>query len=197
MGKKGESRYFGLLKSGDVYNEWVIISEPYLGSGVNRRGGKKKIECRVRCRCSCGFENDITAHSLISGASKRCWKCGYSNGMEKNPSWKGYKEIPQTWFSKYFLRNGVRKKHSGTITLQFIHELWLKQGKKCALSGVPIDWIKTKNGISCSIDRIDSKLEYTPENIQLVHKDVNLMKNYFTQEYFVDMCSNIYKFHNG
>jgi len=189
MGKKGQSRYFGLLKAGDVYGEWVVISDPYLGSGVNRRGGQKKVECRVLCRCSCGFENDITAHSLVSGASKRCWKCGYSNGMEKNPSWKGYNEIPYSWFSKYFERKGQnRNKRSGNITIQQVHELWISQDKKCALTGLPIDWIKREDGVSCSIDRINSDGEYTIDNIQLVHKDINLMKNHFDQDYFIEMC---------
>jgi len=28
-------------------------------------------------------------------------------------------------------------------------------------------------------------------NIQLVHKDVNLMKNHFNQDYFLEICEKI------
>jgi len=189
MGKKGTSIYFGLLKPGDVFGEWTVLSDPYLGIGENKRGGKEKREARVLCKCSCGFENDISANSLYSGASKRCWKCGYSRKMEENPAWKGYKEIPYGWFSKYFERNTKRaKKRFGDIKIQQVHELWIKQDKKCALTGLPIDWIRRDNGITCSIDRINSDGEYTIDNIQLVHKDINLMKNHFDENYFIQMC---------
>jgi len=110
--------------------------------------------------------------------------------MENNPAWKGYKEIPFSWFSKYFERKG--KKRVGTIKIKDVYDLWIKQDKKCALSGLEIDFIKRKNGISASIDRIDSDQEYNIENIQLVHKDVNLMKNHFSQEYFFNICEKIY-----
>ena len=189
MGKKGTSTYFDKIHPGDVFNEWTVLSEPYMGIGQNRRGGDIKREARVLCKCSCGFENDITAHSLYSGASKRCWKCGYSRKMEENPAWKGYKEIPYGWFSKYFERNTKRtNKRFGDITIQQVHEIWIKQDKKCALTRLPIDWIRRDNGVTCSIDRISSDGEYTIDNIQLVHKDINLIKNHFNQDYFIQMC---------
>lgn len=189
MGKRGETKYRGLIKPGDVFNDWTVLSEPYMGGGTSLYGKPKNVECRVLCRCSCGVENDITAYSLYSGTSKRCWKCGYSRKMEKNPAWKGYKEIPYGWFSKYFERNTKRaNKRSGDVTIQQVHEIWLKQDKKCALTGLPIDWEKRENGITCSIDRINSDKEYTIDNVQLVHKDVNLMKNHFKQDYFIRLC---------
>jgi hypothetical protein len=111
------------------------------------------------------------------------------NTGEKNAFWKGYKDIPFHWFSKYFLRKG--RNREGDITIQQIYDLWIKQNKKCRLSGVDIDFIRRDNGVSASIDRIDSSKEYTIDNVQLVHKDVNLMKNHFNQEYFICMCKMI------
>lgn len=110
----------------------------------------------------------------------------YSKGSA-NPFWKGYEEIPQAWFSKYFLKKGSRKR-TGTITLEDVWDMYLKQEKKCALSGVPISFTKDKNGYSASIDRIDSSKEYDIDNVQLVHKDINLMKNRFDQTYYINMC---------
>lgn len=110
---------------------------------------------------------------------------------ENNKQWKGYKDIPFNWFSKYFLRG--KKKRTGTINIEQVYELWIKQNKKCALSNLDINFYDDGNGHTCSIDRIDSNKEYDLENIQLVHKDVNLMKNKFNQDYFIDICKLISK----
>jgi hypothetical protein len=72
--------------------------------------------------------------------------------------------------------------------------LYKKQLGKCALSGVNIGFNDLYNGHSASIDRIDSKKEYDIDNIQLVHKDVNLMKNHFDQTYFLETCKRISEF---
>ena len=62
---------------------------------------------------------------------------------------------------------------------------------KCALTGIPISFEKTNVGYSASIDRIDSNIEYHLYNIQLVHKDINLMKNHFNEDYFISMCQKV------
>jgi hypothetical protein len=111
---------------------------------------------------------------------------------ENNSQWKGFNEIPYGWFSKYFERKkGNKKQRTGDITIQDAHALWISQDKKCALSGVSIGFYDDGKGHTCSIDRIDSLKEYVIDNIQLVHKDVNLMKNRFTNDYFINMCKLI------
>jgi len=112
---------------------------------------------------------------------------------ENNSQWKGYEEIPYGWFSKYFKRANKRtnNKRTGDITIQDIHALWIKQNKKCALSRVTIGFCDDGKGHTCSIDRIDSLKEYTLDNVQLVHKDVNRMKNNFDQTYFINVCKLI------
>lgn len=114
------------------------------------------------------------------------------NSKSKNSQWKGYNEIPYGWFSKYFERSkGNRKKHIGTITIKDVYELWIKQNKKCNLSGLTIGFYDDGKNHTCSIDRIDSAKEYDLNNIQLVHKHVNLMKNHFNNGYFIDICKLI------
>lgn len=112
-----------------------------------------------------------------------------SKSREKNSQWKGYKEIPYGWFSRYFeRRNKNRTRKNGTITIENVHDLWIKQNKKCALTGLPIGFYDDGKTHTCSIDRVDSLKEYDLDNIQLVHKDINLMKNRFTHCYFIEMC---------
>lgn len=50
---------------------------------------------------------------------------------------------------------------------------------------------KSQKLLNQAIDRIDSNLDYHLVNIQIVHKDVNLMKNRFSQDYFLDICKKI------
>jgi len=110
---------------------------------------------------------------------------------ENNSQWKGYNEIPYNWFSKYFIRKNRKKQHYGDVTIEQMYNLWINQNKKCALSGVSIGFYDDGVNHTCSIDRIDSSKEYTIDNVQLVHKDVNLMKNKFDNQYFIDMCKKI------
>lgn len=181
MGKKGVTKYDNYFTENQLYGKWLVLS--------NKLVIEK--EAKVLCKCTeCNVtERYVPALQLINGVSKRCSVCGYSNKNENNPAWKGYKEIPYSWFSKYFERN--QRKRFGDITIKDVYDLWIKQNKKCSLSGLDIDFIKRENGVSASIDRVDSKKEYVINNIQLVHKDVNLMKNHFQQEYFINMCERI------
>lgn len=149
--------------------------------------------------CSiCAKEITYTKYSSYWTAKKRngmCKSCRttIANKSSKrnvkkqnNSQWKGYEEIPYNWFSKYFERG--RKKRTGTITIKNVYELWKKQEKKCALSGIAIGFNDDGKGHTCSIDRIDSSKEYHLDNIQLVHKDINIMKNKFENDYFINMC---------
>lgn len=113
------------------------------------------------------------------------------NKRDRNANWKGYKEIPYNWFSKYFERAGRKRNINGDITIEQVYILWLKQNKSCALSGLPIGWYDDNGKHTASIDRIDSNGEYTIDNIQLVHKDVNKMKNNLEESYFINLCTFI------
>ena len=42
-----------------------------------------------------------------------------------------------------------------------------------------------------SLDRIDSNNGYVEGNVQWVHKDVNMMKKDYNQEYFINICKLI------
>lgn len=71
--------------------------------------------------------------------------------------------------------------------------LFIIQNRKCALSGLELSFPKTSEDQSytASIDRIDSALGYVEGNVQWVHKDINMMKNKYNQEYFIQMCKLI------
>jgi hypothetical protein len=74
---------------------------------------------------------------------------------------------------------------------QFIDDLLVKQKFKCAISGLPIDFGYGNNPKTASLDRIDSNRGYFNDNVQWVHKDINLMKNFFDQNYFIQICKKV------
>jgi hypothetical protein len=81
------------------------------------------------------------------------------------------------------------------ISFEQGQEQFSKQKGLCNLSGILLgfSWKTIEN--TASLDRINSKLDYIPGNIQWLHKDVNLMKGDFEQNYFLELCKTITK-HN-
>lgn len=81
------------------------------------------------------------------------------------------------------------------VTKDDAYTLFVQQGKRCALTGTPIDLPDTNSGKgTASLDRIDSTLGYTLGNIQWVHRDINMMKGSLTQDAFVEWCHQVASF---
>ena len=68
----------------------------------------------------------------------------------------------------------------------FLASNFLKQNKKCALTGSELEI-----NVTASVDRIDSKKGYTKDNVQWVHKKVNLMKGTMSQKDFIETCKSV------
>lgn len=75
--------------------------------------------------------------------------------------------------------------------------MYIKQNKKCALSGEDLYFgrIRYRTETNASIDRIDSRKDYTIDNIQLVTKNINIMKQTMTQEEFIKNCRLVIKYY--
>jgi len=48
---------------------------------------------------------------------------------------------------------------------------------------------------TASLDRIDCNKSYSIENIQWVHKDVNIMRNAYSIDRFVEICKLVSEKH--
>lgn len=79
------------------------------------------------------------------------------------------------------------------ITPEYLEKLYEKQNRKCALTGLSLDLDITKTAIqqNWSLDRIDSNVGYVEGNVQWVHKDINMMKSTYSNEYFKEMCCKV------
>jgi hypothetical protein len=104
-------------------------------------------------------------------------------------------DISGGWWANHILRErtqNYRARVPVTVTIEYAWDLFLKQDKKCALSGISLEISGTGKYNTASIDRIDSSKGYEPDNVQWVHKDINFMKGILSQEYFIDLCRKIH-----
>ena len=89
---------------------------------------------RCLCRCSCGKEKVIKPNFLVKGIRKSCGCLKYKTGS-RSLSWKGYGEISSGFFDKirsHAKERGILFK----VTIKEIWELFLKQKRKCSLTGL-------------------------------------------------------------
>lgn len=168
---------------GKIYGKLTVVSE----HSKTRNG-----HYRYVCKCECGNLSNVLLTHLQQGNILSCG-CGRPKGENHN-KWKGIGEISGDYWHNHIYRsaNGAkgRKKLDLKISLEYIWNLFLEQDKKCKLSGLELKFPNNWNDKSytASLDRIDSSLGYIPGNVQWVHKDINMMKRIYSNEYFINMC---------
>lgn len=160
---------------------------------VIERSEKKKDYMSIWvCRCSCGNVKEVRINHLRGGQIKSCGCRSSRNRFgSDHASWRGVGEIGGSFLAKW--RKAAQYRNlTIAVTPKDLWEMYLSQNRKCALTGLPVEFSKrsVRNG-TASIDRIDSKLGYLPGNIQIVHRDVNRMKLEYPQDYFIKICKLI------
>lgn len=134
------------------------------------------------CECICG--------KIVNRRPELLARVNMTNncGCEPRGSWKGVGSLSQTFFGR-IKRSAKIRNFDFDISIKYAWELYEKQNGKCALTGLDIPFGEnTTDKNDASLDRIDSSLGYTKDNIQWVHKDINIMKMDMNQEEFIKMC---------
>lgn len=140
------------------------------------------------CRCKCGFEK-IQATSCVV-RSTRCRDC------KNKAQWKGIEDLSQNYWNHLILGAKTRNLEFN-ITIEFGWDLFLKQGKRCALSGVSLVFAKfytpeqAKHHQTASLDRILQSRGYVVDNVQWVHKEINWIKGEASDGVFIDWCEKV------
>lgn len=134
------------------------------------------------CKCECGNTCKATTTYLKRGKTTSCG-CGLNRKGENSYNYSGYKNITGTKWNS-IVNNAKVRDIFFNITKRDVWEQFIKQDKKCFLTNLSISF---KEG-TASIDRIDNEKGYYASNIVIVHKDINLMRNKFSIEYFKQMC---------
>jgi hypothetical protein len=155
---------------------------------IKFNGKIKQYHAKWYCKCECGNIKSIRASNLIS---KNTISCGCH---KRNSLWTGYEEISGNFWNS-IITSAKKRQKIFSISIQYAWKLFKKQNGLCALSGKKIilekRWSKKRMLHTASLDRIDSSKGYIEGNVQWVHKDVNFMKQAFSQEKFIALCNEI------
>jgi len=171
---------------GYTYGKLTVISE---------HSKTRNNHYRYTCKCECGNTTNVLLTHLQRSNTTSCG-CDKKSIGNTHHQWNGVGEISGNFWHNHIVRSangGKRRTLELDINKEYAWDLFLKQNRKCALSGIELKFpSKWKDPIyTASLDRIDSGLGYIKNNVQWVHKDINMMKNKFNQNYFIDMCKKI------
>ncbi len=151
------------------------------------------------CKCDCGNLRILPTKSINREENKTCGCLLRGNVKSGSYNWNGHGEIHGKIWSG--IKSGARiRGHNFGISIKYAWNLFLKQNRKCALSGVDIKFPCTvrdneNGGRTASLDRIDSNKGYIKGNVQWVHKNINLAKQELSDSDFIELCRSVVK-HN-
>lgn len=149
-------------------------------TGYEREGPRSL----VVCLCDCGTVIRRRGPTLKENQTNNC-------GCRPNGSWTGVGDLSLTFYNRVKARAKERDLPF-EVSMEFLWQKLVEQDHRCKLSGLPIHLnIRTAKTSTASVDRINSTKGYTPENVQWLHKDVNLMKLDMTEERFIELCCQV------
>jgi len=123
---------------------------------------------------------------------KVCKKCSNRNTDNSHRGW--HRGVRVSWFNK-FMSGAETRGIDWSVSIDDVADVMEGQGSVCALTGWSIvfpEWGHSDKA-PASIDRIDNSLGYTKNNIQLVVRKVNMMKQQYSQEEFIEVCKAVAK----
>lgn len=167
-----------LFNSYECSNLSILDFHPdFTKNGNGYRGGPEDRSCTY-----CGKINKNDQFIKRYGCCKKCLNTIYL---------KDFNLIASNLL-KRSRANARNRKHNykHNLTIDYIKEMYLSQGCKCAYSELDFDY-SNKSGIP-TIDRIDSNKGYEIGNIAIVRCDVNLMKSNMTMDNFKSLISSLY-----
>lgn len=181
--KPGHSKYQSLV--GKTYGYLYINS-------IDSKNKNIRPNYYADCTCKCGKQKEVLVASIVRGLTRSCG-CILNDIVKKginSPNYNGVGELSGTIFKR--IKRGADKRGIPfNLTKEFLWDLFIKQERKCALSGVEIFFAGADNPseTTASLDRKDNDKPYTEDNVWWVHKSVNIARNNMTIIEFVNMCN--------
>ena len=123
---------------------------------------------------------------------KLCKACSNKQVSNCHRGW--YRGIRVSWFNQ-FKAGAETRGLTWELTMDDVADVYEKQDQKCALTDDSIAFpeVGIPQKALASIDRIDSSKGYVQGNIQLVTRKVNMMKQSYSQELFIQTCTKVAK----
>ena len=149
---------------------------------IGRKFGKLTVTAKIsisnksrmyQCTCSCGKKLNVRYTTLVRGKKQSC-------GCDK----------PWDPFKKFMSVISRRDRAHVDFHVEYLWELYSKQGGKCYYTGVNMSF-KKGTPYTISVDRIDSSKHYTKDNIVLTTVNVNYFKNTLNDADFMLLLEQI------
>lgn len=189
----------GRIKSCGCMRGWAIQNKGEDLSG--KQIGELTIECTEgkdkhghtiwKAVCSCGKIVKVKASALGKNGTKSCG-CKRLANRKNHKNWVGHEEI-HGYIWGQITRGGHCRDLDFDITIEYAWDLFIKQDRKCAFTGLELSFPKTlsRENVStrtASLDRIDSSKGYVKGNVQWIHKKIQPMKMNMPDEEFIQFC---------
>ena len=165
---------------------------------TKQRDVERKQYCSFNCKAN--FQKTISTKPRIFSEARKCEGCG----IDYIATQKVQRFCTKGCQAKIGARRSLAKhnnleshlkrllirKERKHLTLDFLLKVYESQNGLCALTGVPMTWetLSGKVATNISIDRVDSTIGYEEQNIQLVCRIVNIMKNNLSLNEFIGWC---------
>lgn len=153
-----------------------------------------------KCKCVCGkiVERRQDYLKKVKGLEIRESSCGCKHPFKtsrkgnKHPGWRGVGTLGSQYLSEIKNR-ALKAGRAFDVDVDYLWCLYLEQAGRCKLTGLDIEFCCQRqrhdgNEQTASLDRINSDYGYIHNNVQWVHKDVNMMKKDYTQDRFIEIC---------
>lgn len=143
---------------GKKFGKWTVISFSYKD---------KYNHPFYKCKCECGYENDVDIYRMKYGHSLACPRCRYNDRIV--PLYiKRLRNIFGNMKARCLNSQNPSYKYYGGRGIK-IYDDWLKNSNSF------IEWA-LKNGYSdeLTIDRIDNKGNYEPKNCRWVSQEIQM-----------------------
>lgn len=146
------------------------------------------------CQCTfqgCGKIIERPSNNLMHGR-KTNQSCGCYAPVH---NYRGREDLSQSYFSG-LKRGAAERELAFDIDIDFAWDLFLRQDRKCALTGQPLSLMRSfrrQNRVlqTASLDRIDSSKGYIEGNVQWIRKDLQFVKSDLLDEEFIAICRQV------
>lgn len=160
----------------------VLNIDKRAGEGTDRKS-------LWNCECTCGNKIIVWGNSLKNGLTQSCG-CYRTDLL-----YKGYKDLSGIYWHRV-VKGAKSRNLELSISIEDAWDKYESQNRKCALSGVDIlltkSYDKDRLLNTASLDRKDNDKGYSLENIQWVHKDINIMRNNFSIDEFLYWAEKVW-----
>jgi len=165
--------------------ELDLVGYKYHWLEVTAKSKSKNGQVYWNCRCKCGKNIELPTKTITRNERKSCG-CWMKSKEYSQSRWSGFGEIHGKWWGNV-KRGASQRGHDFNLSIEDAWRLFEKQDRKCVYSGVTLKFsnsVRLSKDTTASLDRIDSNKGYTIDNVQWVHKTVNLMKQGVTDQEF-------------